>query len=1531
MLSVNNPTSFLESNTIMMTPVVSAEWNYNLFKSPYITIAGDGTAETLGSPTGNTVSTSTVTKANFTTKEFTATGGAGTVTYPVATTSGAYAYKVISYFRTDAQYPVLVNTSMAGDTIFQHGSHSSEIDSLGWTKIETYIGANEAINSLTYTINASISITNGATKPDFDVYFTLPEIYPVTQFDYQYGSMFSTDSPFEYFRPGESYIKTGNTNITFPANFRRAYEKTGDPYMPISPILYNPDFAIMEIPNSCIMKNGLPTNLMPYQYFISDISDKNITAKYDSSITVNKLVFKFNVTITKPTEVIIKINGTTLTPATAFVPDSNGILVLYWDGDSWETTQWSTMPKFNTDGSLSNYTTINQISISTTEELQPLFDTATYSAIATGSSRMQLIEASPRLEIDISEFVQQVNINKSLDSGSSQMPISSLNSNDVSLSISGIPALSRSNQLVPIFSNQSDSANTVLSGMLIKNVKLYINFNTSSTFEIGAGSQSYPSYNQYIPGGIFYTDTWQEDDINNVSIQGYDIARYLQSLSVPDYVANLKTVFDIITNIMDLAGFTDYDYDSLYNVCNDLVSELDVAYYFCSARDKTIVAALSELFMAYQIGAYIDEYGIMKFLSLSDILSPNTVNPLVNTDIISIDDFNIVENGYTFNAKQKPGKISLSYNPPKIKQSPSLQNIQNIDIKNSPSFVLTTSNDVVWSKADLDSLGFNYLNQDMTATASYFKLDVNDLLDIFHTYSFNSAGYAAIEDEIVSFMNKEYTIYQASVPATYKTVSVKNEVELAAQINKFTKENSIGFVESTTTTSSTSVALGAGLKTFDLASTAGFYKYGRVHIYNTNDTKQFMYGYISDVIVDTSITVRVDNFNGSGSVSTWTLANIPNYDIYVEPTGNITEVVRGAFNTRVSEHTILPNTEGTGGVIADKDLLEASVSSLYIITAPSSTTSIAENKILADVPLNSKVLLYPSTQRDEVFSTYSTKFEFVGTTLCVGGVFFNMPVDLSGDITSTAEGTYFVEVVRYTTATTFDQNTVYTYLMFVYYIDSSNKESLIAYANITNTVSSILSNIPKTFILKSNPDPDKYEVDYDDIFNLRVAYQAETTDQGNVTTNGDNTLSIFLNNNLITGWQVPGRLTNLIRYTSPSTVSLGAGTKVFSVSGAVKYVDPGSPGYSSSNPQYIYLQSAINADYYMYGEITDVDTSVPGISTITFFVDKYSGSGSESSWQVYDDWEPIGINQVTGIRKKLVMPIAVDAGTIFGSYSANKACDMIQYIIDSISTGVAENIYRMNELYATETALIDSSTSYYYQHRNFLNATLLGQRDVEKTYCMQTKPEVVGFNYYDIEYQNPAAVDVNITPVEYLWYYLPSIDPNDQRYRQKLTVNDYDVSSSTVANTGFKGKFILVNNSSHLIFTSKEADDLNQFTTKLNVWTHNIIAPSDQQLIEKVVNKSNSSEIVQIDSEWIQSDTAAYKILNVIASGLDGFSKEVSLNIFGNPLIQVGDVINLTYSLKGISGQNYLVRGVSQSFDQGLSTQLSLIALEASQ
>jgi len=207
---------------------------------------------------------------------------------------------------------------------------------------------------------------------------------------------------------------------------------------------------------------------------------------------------------------------------------------------------------------------------------------------------------------------------------------------------------------------------------------------------------------------------------------------------------------------------------------------------------------------------------------------------------------------------------------------------------------------------------------------------------------------------------------------------------------------------------------------------------------------------------------------------------------------------------------------------------------------------------------------------------------------------------------------------------------------------------------------------------------------------------------------------------------------------------------------------------------------------------------------------------------------------------------------------------------------------------------------------------------------MQTKPEVIGINTYDVQYTTPAAVSVNVWPVEYLLKYFPGSDIVDQQYMQQKEVDEYSLSYSTVLNTGFRAKFAIANNSSHMVFLKQDPTDLLQGMSVLNLWTFEIIAPSDPEILDKVIDSANMSETVQLDSNWIQSKESANKLVNAIARGIDIFSKDVSVEIFGNPLIQVGDVVQLSYNLGGLNQQKYVVHSVSHSFDNGLSTNLLL-------
>ena len=1365
---------FKNSDSIKLIPVVSAEWNHNLFNPPYITTAGTG-AKISGTLTSGTVADVTVgAKENFTTKSFTMSSGTGSVAYTISGLSGA-AYKVITYVKTNSPMPVMINAFGKGSSS-QFGSEQVEASSLGWTKVVTYVGGSKSSDTLSSFVYKIVANRFAEETENPIVYFTVPEIYETTFFDYKNGSLFPTDSAFTYFRPGESYVSSGDSKCSFGLRYRRIASKVlntetaatisskeffGNKYMPLTSIIQNPSFFLSS-PPVAVLKNALPTDINPYKYFVSDSSSKSITAIYEKDIVTNKIVIKLNTIMTVPT-LNIYVNGSLITvdASTSITPVANadgyinGLITLYWTGSAWSKTPWTTMPQFDSVGALTLTTTINKIRVTQiSRTVNTAFSSYSGSSVTNDLNRMHVIEISPRLEVDLSDFVQDVSVSKSLDSNNTALPISSLNSNDSKITFSGIPSL-KNGSIVPIFSSQSNNSLTVLSNMLRKNVKFYVSFNLQDYSVIGTSPTI--ATNKYIPSGVFYSDSWQENDIQEVSVQSYDISRYLQSRPVPDYVANLKTVFEVITNILDLAGFTDYDYDSLYKICNNKAQPLDIAYYYCNSKDTTLVDALNQMFVAYQIGAYIDEYGVMKFLGLYDILTNTSAG-------LAISEAHIEQGGLSVSNTEKPGKISLRYQTPKVKQSPALQNVKDLDIKNSPAFIYTTSNDVVWQQQTADSVGFNYIDSDMSEDSNTLSINNNDLLDIFHTFNMDTNGYVAVEKEIMSFEYKQYTISNTSETES-TTVSVKNSLELASQINNFIKQNTIG------------------LRTSD--GSAG------------------------------------QNYD---------------YDILIEPTGNITNVQRGMFGTVPSEHSRITT-------LASKALSEKNINNSFVFSSSSGNTLITNNHDYTDnlklpnitklglrATGTNKTAVCPSTETTNSYKTYSVKFDIPNQYVAAAGLYINH--------SSTGSPTpLFVELIKVSkrnSSGAFLDPAEYRYMMAIY--DSSQ---LHAYTDVTGACNNILKTLPRVLKLDEGAvdgEP-KYTYVTDEFFNLRVVLNTtDGSDGENGTVGNPNTaVYVYLNNTEITGWQIP-----------------------------------------------------------------DTSTSVA-------------------------DWNATEINTTTGLRQKPTVPNLYTESKSFGFYASvsPRALPEISY---PTPLNFVYSVANLREIHATEKPLFERSAGYFYQDREFLNGLVQNQPlySNSTTYMMQTTPEISGINYYDVQYSTPAAVSVDVFPIQYMMSYFPGNTKEQQQYKQKKLVTEDSLSYSTPLNTGFRARMAIANSSPHMVLLTKESDEVVRVTVNLNLWTHEIVAPSDPEILEAIIDPSNISEVVQLDSQWIQSKSAATKMLKIVEMGIDGFSTTISLNIFGNPLIQVGDIVTLSYNLNGMVNQRNIVTSVSHNFNSGLSTTLTL-------
>jgi len=99
-----------------------------------------------------------------------------------------------------------------------------------------------------------------------------------------------------------------------------------------------------------------------------------------------------------------------------------------------------------------------------------------------------------------------------------------------------------------------------------------------------------------------------------------------------------------------------------------------------------------------------------------------------------------------------------------------------------------------------------------------------------------------------------------------------------------------------------------------------------------------------------------------------------------------------------------------------------------------------------------------------------------------------------------------------------------------------------------------------------------------------------------------------------------------------------------------------------------------------------------------------------------------------------------------------------------------------------------------------------------------------------------------------------------------------------------------------------------------------VIAKNEQQI------RARGEIVTEIDSNWIQSKEAAKEISDWIINHWSEGVDEISVEIFGNPLFQIGDVVAVEYPDKDMTAatHQYFVVSISTSFDQGVSTMLRL-------
>jgi hypothetical protein len=1373
---------FASGNSHYITPQVSFEWNYNLFYAPYSTTNGTGTTII---PTGtwyNTPTTSnagkitsvfladagqttrscllfTATSANPNTNPPTPAQGSSTLTISNIT-STTNTYKISFYAKVDRDAAVKLSALAYIDYHRSH-SQSQDIDSVTWTKFEVYLSAQPYQTNSAYSnpqLALHHSATDGATT--YGILIDQLEIHQTTDFEYRYGNLWTTSSPFNAFRPGESYVSSGNSLVQRPSNYRQVkYDFQSSIYsfnnqtMPVSPVVYHPTLLTTNKSNP-IYKSGYLSEWSQYKYFVADKDNQNssttqsLTGIYDQVLNANKIVIKFNLSYSTPTAFTVTLSNTTTTGGTYTTNytntvsltnsdiDSSGTCILYLQSDgSWKSANagytWSTTPQFDFNGVIrfggnngsSATKQINKITVTQTSSSingyysshssSKNLDVITYNDDKTTSKvagtvnddsaqmqRMQVVEISPRLEVDVSYFTMSVDTTAELDNKMNPLPISAISANMSTITLSNVP-LTVSSQVLSLFSN--NSTGSVLKGLFRNYVKCYVNYVIKDSVS-GATSSD-----KFIPGGVFYVDTWDGRDIEKTVVTAYDITKYLQLAQPTDYVAQTQDAFRLISNVLDFAGFTDYNYDELRRVTKSTIKLSDgtiknnstpllMRYFYVDGTQQKVFDVLREIFEVYQIAAYIDAYGVMRFINVDGIFDPsNQINMLLhdNSTPQSITtgngysnnltvSSNIVQDTYTETVKTKLGKANLTYKTPQVFKTLAADGQlldNNLYVTAKPTY--QTSSSVIWDSTIDESTTYNHLAQSMNLYDNKFRVPDNEATAAtgavnFNTYGIDHDGYGIIEGEIVSFKYKEFSFVApatATTPLFSTTRSVANSSEFAA--------------------------------TF------------------------------AEVVAQAGI----------------------NANISVAKTGYITNVDRGMFNTPIRTHLKM----GTLSDIQQK----FSTSSATAVSIKNGDIMLTSNS----GEISKLVCLDPYTVND--YNTFSTKI-------------------LMGVNSATA----------YPTGT---------------------KAGL------------VLNDV--------NQNPSLY---------VAITQQKDSK----------------------------GKDQYLLTVNKPNGSSMIAGTN--------KYVDI---TYIVNAQADLYPLGSPFADYGKYLNLKFV-----------------KGSAGTNKFEVF-----INRTRATLVTISDALPDTSGPAGLFVSGHASSVM--------------------FSEIYSTQTAINDPNIFYHYQFTWFAEKIASNKKIFEISYIVQASPVIIGINYYDIKDAQAPSLDAYPLKIQYDWYYItdptaptPSITAKNTTTPNLpyISVDQYALNYSPIYHSGFRSKFAIVNCSPSQVWIKKSADSINKINVDFSLITDTLITLGPDTTISKVFDEANINETVDITSSWVQDKNTATSILRTIYRALDGFSRDTTISIYGNPLYEIGDIVKINYGLKNIVGQKYFVQGIEQTFDTGLTTILTL-------
>lgn len=140
----------------------------------------------------------------------------------------------------------------------------------------------------------------------------------------------------------------------------------------------------------------------------------------------------------------------------------------------------------------------------------------------------------------------------------------------------------------------------------------------------------------------------------------------------------------------------------------------------------------------------------------------------------------------------------------------------------------------------------------------------------------------------------------------------------------------------------------------------------------------------------------------------------------------------------------------------------------------------------------------------------------------------------------------------------------------------------------------------------------------------------------------------------------------------------------------------------------------------------------------------------------------------------------------------------------------------------------------------------------------------------------------------------------------------------------FEAELYMINNSGSSTLVDSS------LASQINVLGNNLIKTSGILYQEDKINKYSAQEPIVFEADWIQNENDAVEISNFIKSQWSKSNILLNLQVFGNPLISIYDIITISHPFSEInSNQKFIVTNINHSWGDGLETTITARSIAA--